>query len=474
VQGDSGARVPLLLLCASGVALRLLFLLLAGELEFKADESTYVYHAVTWNHFGVYIDSHRFLWPPGYAFFLARWLDALGLRGLFFAKLCQVLASASVGLSVMLLARRAFGDRAAFLAGTLWCVYLPLIGYTHYLRTETLFLALLLPALYQLQAALQEEGRARDGRLLLAGALLALALHVKEAAVLLPLLLALLLALRAPAPVEGLRRASLFLLALAVVVAPWTLRNAEVYGRFTFLGSSLGENVHVGLNESYKNYDIQAFTRRYFAELVPGDHTRRWFVEAEPGSGWQRAVEIHNLVDRQAEQVRRALAYAAERPGWLLRSRLKKLADLVVPYSFFVRHQGLDGYAGSPLGAGGVRHALLAWALVLPVAVMLLAVPGYVAALRDPPSRWLFGAVLLYFAATGLVNSMSRVRVPMEPLGLALAGGALAAGPVRALRDPRVAAPVGALWAVLLFLWWVDWPELVQVVDYAWNPRVPS
>ena len=105
---------------------------------------------------------------------------------------------------------------------------------------------------------------------------------------------------------------------------------------------------------------------------------------------------------------------------------------------------------------------------------MLLAVPGFFGALRDRPSRWLFGAVVLYFTATGLVNAMSRIRVPMEPLWIVLAGGALAAGPSPRLRAPGVAVAVGAFWAGLLFLWWVDGPELVRVVDFAWNPREPS
>ena len=81
---------------------------------------------------------------------------------------------------------------------------------------------------------------------------------------------------------------------------------------------------------------------------------------------------------------------------------------------------------------------------------------------------------MLYFAATSLVNSMSRIRIPMVPLWIVLAAGALAAWPRLRLGEPRVAAPVCTGWALLLLLWWIDWPEIASVVDYAWNPRTPS
>ena len=51
---------------------------------------------------------------------------------------------------------------------------------------------------------------------------------------------------------------------------------------------------------------------------------------------WERAEEIHNLPDRMAENVRRGVRFAGADPGWLVRSRIKKLADLVAPVSFAI------------------------------------------------------------------------------------------------------------------------------------------
>ncbi|MCH8854493.1 MAG: hypothetical protein IID41_17850, partial [Planctomycetes bacterium] len=54
-----------LALAGLGVGLRLLFLLLARDIEPYADESGYIYLALCWNHFGFYSDSGNYLWPPG-------------------------------------------------------------------------------------------------------------------------------------------------------------------------------------------------------------------------------------------------------------------------------------------------------------------------------------------------------------------------------------------------------------------------
>ncbi len=469
MEDYKGSARPLVVLCAVGVALRFLFLCLAGDLEFQSDEANYVYLAVSWNHFGFYSDSYRYLWPPGYPFFLAVCLDGFEMGGLFVAKLLQVLASASIGFTTMLFARRLYGGRTALVAGAIWCGYLPLIGFTHYFWSETLFLALFLPALYQVLVVLQADGGARDGRILLAGLLLAGALFVKEMPLYLAPLLALLLAVfpTGLARIEGLRRASLFLLAIAVPILPWTLRNAEVYGRFVPLGASLGENAHGGLNAPYKNFDLTAYGRHLFLEESPETLARPWFVAADPDGEWARAEHIRNTPDRLAENQRRGLAYAAEHPGWLFRSRIKKLADLVAPASFFVRHQGIGRYEESVLGQLSVRRALVSLAMLSPVILLLLAAGGWFGTRMDRTSRWLLGTVLGYVALTSLLVSMSRFRIPMVPFLIVLAAGFATRGGRAGGR--RALFSIAAAWAVLACLWWVDLPETLAVIRYAWG-----
>jgi len=465
---EPGCRRTFAILCAAGVAIRLLFLLAAGALEFQSDEANYVYLAISWNRFGFYSDSFRYFWPPAYPFLLALCLDGFEMAGIFVVKLVQVFASASIGLTTMLAALRLFGTRAAKLAGVIWCVYLPLIGFTHYLWAETLFMALLMPSLYLLLAALQDRDRLHDRWLIVAGLLFGASLYLKEVVLYLAPLLALLVVWNESerSVTEALRRGMLFLLPIVVVLAPWTLRNYEVYGRMIPVGTSLGENVFYGFNANYMNFDLVPFAKQRGAEELPEIPSRDWFLRADPHGQWYRATEIGNTPDRLQENFARGWRYAVSHPGWLVRSRIKKMADLVAPVSFFVRHQALGRYGASVLGAEGVRPLLVSWAVLCAVAVLLVSIPGYFVALRDRAGIWLIGTLALYFAATAMIVAMSRFRIPMVPWLIVLA-----AGFVTAERDQRwgngpgrIVAAVGV--ALLLFLWWVDLPEVLTILGF--------
>ncbi len=471
---------PLIAVCALGLLVRLGLLLLTGRLELQSDEANYVYLALSWDLFGFYSDSYRYLWPPGYPFVLELFLSWLEMGALFAVKLVQVLASASIGMSIMLLTRRLFDGRTALVAGLIWCAYLPLASFTHFLWAETLFFACLAPALYLVYSVL-DRGAAQEPvslRLIAAGLLMAAALYFKEVPLYLAPVLALLVGLAcllrpaadvpAPGAVEGLRRAALFGLSMAVLIVPWTFRNYNVYGRVVPLGKSLGENAYIGLNEEYKNFDLTPFSRHRQDVEAPIGESRVGLIQAPLGSGWRRAEEIRNTPDRLDENVSRGLAYAREHPAWLLRSRIKKLADLVVPLSFFLRHQGLEHYTESALGHGLLRRFSVIWAVACPVLLLLLALPGF-AALRSTRARLYLTVVVGYFLATSLLVAMSRFRLPLVLLLIPLAAGALCQARDVRWRTPRVALPVLLGWALLGVLWWIDWPETAAVVRLAWG-----
>ena len=470
LEKPRGSPRTLAVICAVGVAIRLALLLVAGELELQSDEANYAYLALVWERFGFYSDSYRFIWPPGFVWLMTLALRWFGSDGLFALKLLQVAASASTGWYLMQIARRLFCDRAAHIAGAIWCVYLPLVAYTHYLWPEPLFLALFTPALYHTLRVLQRPERAPgiDRHLISAGVLFALALYLKESPLYLVGLLALALVGLAQVRAEGLRRAGLFLLVVSACIAPWTLHNFEVYGRFVPLGSTLGENCFNGLNARYKNYDIKPFS--WHRELdLPADLSRSWFVDSDLEAEWKRAEELRNTPDRLAENTRRGLAFAGAHPGWLVRSRVKKLADLLAPTSFFIRHTALGHYRDSPLGGSLIRHLLVAWALCCPLVLIPLGLAGLLGTLRDRAGFTLSTLVLSYFALTSLLVAMSRFRVPVLPLLIVLAAGLLARGLDLAGRRVRVLASLALLGVGLLFLFWVDLPETLTLVRLAWE-----
>jgi len=456
-----------LALVALGVGVRAAGLLLAGDLEPYGDESHYLYLALAWNRFGFYSDCAQYLWPPGYPFLLAAGLKAFGSHAIFAIKLVQVLISGVNGSVIMRLAGRLFGPRAAFLAGLLWALHLPLIGFTHYLWPETLYLTLFLPAFYWLVKWWQEPDRpsAANRWLVGAGLLIGLSLLVKEAGVLWCAVVAVLIFCRdlGWSLRVGWSRALLFLLSAGAVLTPWTLRNFEVYGRLAPAGATLGQNVYWGVNGFYLNFDYPPSVLARLPQINPWVH-RRLLQPAPPN--WERSAAL-NVVDQSADNVRRGLAFARRHPGFVLRSRLKKLADWATPLSFFVRHYAWQRYHGA-LTDPVIRRPLLVIAIALPMLILASAWPG-LTGLRDPGgARSLLIWTLAYFlAATALINGMSRYRTCIEPVLIVLAAGFLSGAARPWGHRPGLLGCIGG-WVVLAGLWGINLPEVLAVLKLIW------
>jgi hypothetical protein len=131
---------------------------------------------------------------------------------------------------VGLLGRRVGGDRAGLLSGAICAAYPLMVAVDGALMSETLYGPLIAAALLLAYVVLDH---ARRRAALALGAVIGLAALTRSEALLLVPLLAWPVAFRAG---PG-RRAQLVLAALAaagcaLVVAPWTIRNAEAFGRF--------------------------------------------------------------------------------------------------------------------------------------------------------------------------------------------------------------------------------------------------
>jgi 4-amino-4-deoxy-L-arabinose transferase-like glycosyltransferase len=455
-------------LVTAGVLIRLTFLALAGRLEPFADESNYLYLGILWNRFELYSDSGRYLWPPGYPFLVSRALSIFGSGGVMSLKLFQVLCSAIVGGCTILLARRVFNDRAARFAGVLWCIYLPLIGFTHYLWPETLFLALFLPSLYLLLLWWQNgDLRNRSAQLLAAsGVIFGLAILVKEIGLFLLPVLSCLILLRAKdsPPRYRFGVALLFFLAATVVITPWMLRNFEVYGRFVPGGATVGKNMLMGLNSDYRNID---YPRRHRAKIARANHRVQEVLIGRQPEGWRQSSEI-NVIDRASDNVSRGLAFSRQNPGFVLRSRLKRLADWSSPMSFFLRHYGLERYHGG-LDHVWVRRFLIGIAVMVPVLVLVGAIPGLFLSVRDPSTRWFLIGVLAFFVlAGGMLNASTRYRIAVEPLLIVCAAGFYSGAglPWRGKSSGMLGALFGS--AFLLTLWALNWREVLAYLSLIW------
>lgn len=450
----------LLLPVVLGVAIRLAFLWQTGGLEPWRDEARYIYLAVAWERFGLYLGSTHWLWPPAFPAYLALFLPRFQDAGLEIAKLGQVLLSAVVGTTVVLLARRVFSPRAAFVAGLIWAVYLPLIGFTHLLWPETLLLAVLLPAFYIYLSGLTSEdpGSSSAVRFAIAGLLLGVACLLKQVVLPIPVFFSLAVLFDRRQGVLPRRSASaaILLLATAAVVLPWSLRNYEVYGRRVVSGSTLGVNAWVGVNGVYVNYDYPFRDLRRYQSTLP---VYRWLLNPPANAVWQRS-EAANLIDRSSENALRGLEFVARHPGYYLRTRVKKLADWASPYSFFIRHFRNRVYT-SPLTDDGIRQPLVLFSLASSALVLASAVPGLLWSLADRTRRRPFILAILALLAPVCITSMSRFRAPIEPLLIVLASGFLTGANRPWLKSRFTAFSVYVGWLLLAALWAINSHEIL-------------
>jgi len=161
---------------------------------------------------------------PGYVVFLAA---VYGLAGYHWwaAYVVQSLLSTATLLGIYLLAGQLFSRKVAMTGLVLAACYLPFIAYAHVLMSETLFMTFLVFSAYAFA-----RGVLRSSRLwlCLSGILCGLAALTRSEALLLPVVLLLWIALSRGRWLVFRRLKSglvLFVLAMALVLAPWTIHN---------------------------------------------------------------------------------------------------------------------------------------------------------------------------------------------------------------------------------------------------------
>ena len=176
---------------------------------------------------------------PGYPLFLA----ATGItQPMEHAPRRVQIAQAVTGtLIVWLLASivsRAAGPRAGLTAAAIAAVYPPLVWTPAYVLSETVFSALALAA----ARVLQNRGPSSEARSLISGGILTAAAILTRPALIFFLPLAGLWMWRS----RRLAAAALFLLVVVLCVAPWTIRNHRVYGRWIAVASEGGVTFWTG------------------------------------------------------------------------------------------------------------------------------------------------------------------------------------------------------------------------------------
>ena len=182
-----------------------------------------------------------------------------------------------------------------------------------------------------------------------------------------------------------LRDGGLIALGLVVVMSPWWVRNASIYGRFIPTALWTGASLYDGLNPTATGASDMRFLEE--PEIWPLDE-----------------------LDQDAELTRRAVAFARERPGRAVELAVVKLGRFWSPWP----------------NAEGFRSPALAVASAMVVVPVLACVAVGLWRRRGDARGWvLLAGPLVYFCALHLVFASSmRYRIPAEvpAMGLAAVG----------------------------------------------------
>ncbi|HEX2234341.1 MAG TPA: glycosyltransferase family 39 protein [Thermoleophilaceae bacterium] len=323
-------------------------------------------------------------------------------------RIAQALLGTAAVAMVGLVAFQLFGARVALLSLGLGAVYPPFVIVGLSLFSEPLFILLVLAAV---AAALR--ARAGPTRVLrwaaVSGAFAGLAwLTRSNGFVVLPALCLLVWTVRPRLSRTALAAPAVLLGAVALVVGPWTVRNAVTLDAFIPVSSEGGYTLAGTYNDTSRNSDT------YPAGWIPAerdlDNARIMRTLRDDG-------------ELSSEMMRQSLEYIGDHPAYVGK----------VAYCNTMRMIYLErlGCGESGFGRANFIHetrigdGVIALAIVSFAALALLALGGAAtrAARAAPLSLWL---VPLSLATVVLVVSGNRLRAPIEPFMIMLAALALA------------------------------------------------
>jgi 4-amino-4-deoxy-L-arabinose transferase-like glycosyltransferase len=411
--GQPFART-LWLIFLGGLALRAAFLVFEPRTYPVGDENAYLTLGtrylpsarVGWSPFRTHLIFH----PPLYPYFIAGLQSLPG--GLAAVQWVQVALSALLVPAVGRVGARAFGERAGLAAAGMTAAFPELVWFAPHFWSETVMLFLLWWGFERLLEA-DASGRALPAAL--AGVLFGLTALTRETVLYFAPLAGLWLAWRPSRP-GARRRGAVFLAAVVLTVAPWTVRNWIQFRTFIPVSTSSGLNLWQGnvdmtREEVYDEYraagdriEEYRYATRKGIEAILGRQPW-WIFEkfvAEMPHFWGDSQTLIHL---------RRRAYGERAPAftWAV------AAVVVVPYVAVLGLFAL-GLARTPLDR---RRALVAGFLGYYV---LLHVVAY----GFPRYRLPILPAVFLFAAAGGVAWRERTLAPglgRRVLAYALAGG---------------------------------------------------
>jgi 4-amino-4-deoxy-L-arabinose transferase-like glycosyltransferase len=337
-------------------------------------------------------------WPPGFPFVMSLLYRVFGER-LSLALALNVLLATATAVLIYLIAAHIMGRREALVAGALFAILPGPLFMTGLYLSETTFMFILVGFL-----ALVVFLPDRRWTAIALGVALGLAALTRGEGLLMPII-----------PLafwwgsldrrEWLQRVALLVVAMALTIAPWTVRNMVVMDGFIPVGNNPSGTLWSGHNPDANGWIVNPRTR---PDRVGG---------------------------KAPNETERARQLRSEAISWALRNPHKELG--LVPRRLLMLNQGSAGSIGGWLNAGpryqwqlGTSSILVFTVLGDALGYFLLFVTLASAAVLGPRRLWRLHpgmrAVLAYLALC-LINygvvyyGQWRYRIPMEPFMILIA-----------------------------------------------------
>jgi 4-amino-4-deoxy-L-arabinose transferase-like glycosyltransferase len=315
---------------------------------------------------------------------------------LFFA----VLGAATCVLGY-LLAERLFDPVVALIAGTLMAIY-PYYVYLFALfeYPQPFFIFIMAVAFLLLYGYLQSK---RLGTLFLSGFCLGLGiLSVPTAQVFVPLLLACLWVWLGSVA-RAARHGVILLLAIAIPMGSWAVRNYLAYGEFVFVNQAAGANFWVANNQTYFDFGKNAV----IPACGPGNEGQKYCTDEVT---LQQELRDAKLSDKE-------YVAADERAGWRfgwkfiresplksVQLSMRKIAEFWSPMPDAVTRG--EAYGGS------ARNWI---AVVSYTPILLLAIAGALFSVRQTRRLLpIYGYILAFTAVYSVFLPTTRYRLPLD------------------------------------------------------------
>ena len=342
--------------------------------------------------------------PPLYPLVLAPVYAAVGTDNASDRWLGARLEQAVIGTAIVALiaciALQLWGRRPALIAGAIAAAYPPLLQAGTSLLTEPLFVAMVLAAIAAVLRYRLSDPRLRW--LAVAGACAGFAALTRGNGLAVVVALAFgAWDLRPRMSLRSLARPALLVACAALVIAPWTIRNAVELDAFVPVTDQAGVAIGGQYNDVAKDYDwswVGPWGVPAFADLYEGEP----IGEVELG---------RELTDR-------GIDYVIDHPGSVVSVAFNNTVRLLSLHDPIAFERASAPVVGQPRGLA-VAGAFAFWAAAL------LAIAGAFTptARRIPAFVWVYAGLLI--ASIIFVAGSSRYRAPLEPLVILLAAAAI-------------------------------------------------